>query len=205
MAEWLIALVLKTSDLRVQGFESSLLRCISNKLLKFLFELTIIYVSLEENMKDEILQLRDEGCTYEQIKQKLGCSLSTIAYYCGKGQKQKCLERVYRQAFLRSLRNKVRFFQKDQPKTFTHKEVLDKFGDETTCYLTGRPLRLRESQSYNFDHKVPYSRGGGCTMDNLGMACREANWAKSNLTVDEFLGLCKEVLEHNGYNVERKS
>ena len=40
-------------------------------------------------MKDEILKLRSEGKTYSEIKKELGCSKSTISYYCGKGQKEK--------------------------------------------------------------------------------------------------------------------
>ena len=35
----------------------------------------------------------------------------------------------------------------------------------------------------------------------MGIACYEANQAKGNLTVDETLQLCKEILEHNGYKV----
>ena len=29
----------------------------------------------------------------------------------------------------------------------------------------------------------------------------DANFAKGNLTKEEFISLCKEVLEHNGYEV----
>ena len=40
-------------------------------------------------MKDKILKLRDEGKTYNEIKEILGCSKGTISYYCGDGQKEK--------------------------------------------------------------------------------------------------------------------
>lgn len=33
-------------------------------------------------MKDEILKLRDEGKTYDEITKILGCSKSTISYHC---------------------------------------------------------------------------------------------------------------------------
>ena len=46
------------------------------------------------NMREEILRLRSEGKTYNQIKIELGCSLSTISYYCGVGQKTKTLGRT---------------------------------------------------------------------------------------------------------------
>ena len=45
-------------------------------------------------MKEKILQLRDEGKTYNEIKNILGCSKSTISYHCGKGQKEKTKERT---------------------------------------------------------------------------------------------------------------
>ena len=40
-------------------------------------------------MKDAILKLRGEGKTYMQIKAEVGCAVSTVAYYCGEGQKEK--------------------------------------------------------------------------------------------------------------------
>lgn len=44
-------------------------------------------------MKDDILRLRAEGKTYTEIQTSLGCSKSTISYYCGVGQKEKVAER----------------------------------------------------------------------------------------------------------------
>ena len=43
-------------------------------------------------MKDEILKLRSEGKTYDEIKKILNCSKGTIAYYCGEGQTEKYRE-----------------------------------------------------------------------------------------------------------------
>ena len=40
-------------------------------------------------MKEQILKLREEGKTYNEIKDILGCSKGTISYYCGVGQKDK--------------------------------------------------------------------------------------------------------------------
>ena len=39
--------------------------------------------------KENILKLRSEGKTYNQIKDELGCSKGTIAYHLGEGQKEK--------------------------------------------------------------------------------------------------------------------
>ena len=42
--------------------------------------------------RDEILRLRAEGKTYNEIQAELGCSKGTIAYHCGEGQEQKYKE-----------------------------------------------------------------------------------------------------------------
>lgn len=44
-------------------------------------------------MKEEIIRLKEEGKSYREIKKELGCSLGTIAYHLGKGQKEKALLR----------------------------------------------------------------------------------------------------------------
>lgn len=80
---------------------------------------------------------------------------------------------------------------------FTARDVIDKFGDNPVCYLTGRPIDLDATSSYHFDHIVPVSKGGGNGLDNLGLLCKEANIAKSNLSVQELLDLCKEILDHH--------
>ena len=46
--------------------------------------------------KENILRLRAEGKTYNEIRDELGCSKATIAYHCGEGQKQKSRERTER-------------------------------------------------------------------------------------------------------------
>lgn len=53
-------------------------------------------------MKEEIIKLRNQGKTYRDIKEELGCSLGTIAFHCGEGQKEKYKASNYR----RRLRNK---------------------------------------------------------------------------------------------------
>lgn len=40
-----------------------------------------------------ILDLRDKGHSYRQIANMLGCSLSTVSFHCGEGQKIKNRER----------------------------------------------------------------------------------------------------------------
>lgn len=180
-------------------------------------------------MKDEILRLRQEGKSYNEICRLLGCSKGTVAYHCGDKQKTKQQQRQQRRRADLVILGKVEHFQYDRrvkdkaedfqrPRfldkhgkarlgkrsmTFTWKDVIEKFGWETTCYLTGRKIDLREPRTYQFDHKVSVAKGGNSTIDNLGICCRDANQSKHDMSVDEFVALCKEVLEHNGYTVRR--
>lgn len=48
------------------------------------------------NLKNKILELREQGKTYDEIKNVLGCSKSTIAYHLSEGQKQKTLNRTHK-------------------------------------------------------------------------------------------------------------
>jgi 5-methylcytosine-specific restriction endonuclease McrA len=70
--------------------------------------------------------------------------------------------------------------------------------------LTGRTIDLREAKTYEFDHRVPYAKNGESTIDNLGIVCKQANRMKHDMTVAELVGMCKEILEHQGYDVRPK-
>lgn len=74
-------------------------------------------------------------------------------------------------------------------------DIINKFGTKTKCYLTGTPIDL-EKDNYCFDYIVPVSKGGTNDLSNLGITIPIANYSKSDLTVEEYLELCKKVLEH---------
>ena len=202
------------------------------------FARTILY----HGMKEQILKLRKDGKTYNEIISLLGCSKGLVSYYCGNGQKEKtrnrqrsnrkenCLlakvdkfrnrdasKRNRKQENVSSnpqklIRHKADDFQRREGGgklgarhiDFTYKDVIDKFGENTICYLTGRPIDLKQPRTYTFDHKVPASKGGDNTLENLGIACREANSAKADLLLPELLKLCEDMLIHNGYKVIRE-
>ena len=42
----------------------------------------------------KIIALKQDGKTYSEIMELLGCSKGTIAYYCGAGQKEKNVQRA---------------------------------------------------------------------------------------------------------------
>lgn len=93
-------------------------------------------------------------------------------------------------------------FMKQKP-DFTFKDVINKFSENPICALTGEQLDIYDTSSYQFDHKIPRSRGGDNSIDNLQLVTKRANLAKGNMTQDELLHLCKRILEHSGFEVNK--
>ena len=82
-------------------------------------------------------------------------------------------------------------------------DVLKKFGENPVCYLTGQSIDLSKPSTYHLDHIIPRSRGGNNSLDNLGLCTKQANQAKTNMTPDELINLCKVILQHQGYHVSK--
>lgn len=182
-------------------------------------------------MKNEILKLREEGKTYNEIKKILNCSKSTISYYCGNGQKEKVrnrtkkrrkniliakLERFKYRKFI-SLREGIRKFNKRDNNfdsyfninkniipTFNTDDVINKFGIDTYCYLSGEKINLFVD-NYHLDHKIPASRNGDNSLENLGITHETVNKMKSDLTPDELIEWCIKILKFNGYKIEKNT
>lgn len=179
-------------------------------------------------MKEEILKLREDGKSYNEIKEILKCSKATISYYCGDGQKEKTnrrtkkrrenlilfkLEGFKNRKSERYIKESVRKFQKRDnlvdgkvnksiTETFNWIDILDKFGEDTYCYLSGEKINLYNNV-YNFDHIIPVSRGGDNSISNLGILHERVNRMKSDMTPDELIELCRKILEFNNYKVEK--
>lgn len=184
-------------------------------------------------MKEQILSLRLQGKTYKEIINIVGCSKGTVSYYCGHNQKTKNhlrqIKRRKRQhpfksklehflnkkstyvkklpiSTIKSLLNKKlsRFkLRNKNMSNITLEEVINKFGENPICYLTGEQLDISKPSTYHFDHIIPPSKGGDNSLDNLGICTKTVNMAKSDLTKDEFINLCKKVLLNNGYQVNK--
>jgi len=176
-------------------------------------------------MKDEILKLRNEGKTYNEIQKTLNCSKGTISYYCGESQKEKTIIRTrkrrenklvrkidsFKHRKSRNVRESVRRFNKRDNeikgrtnkninKTFTVDDVIEKFGISTFCYLSGEPINL-DNDDFNLDHITPSCRGGDNTLKNLGITHPTVNTMKGELTPDELIEWCTKILNHNGFKI----
>jgi hypothetical protein len=132
-----------------------------------------------------------------------------IYYFCSSKRNAKINEhynlskqdKINNEKIIKRLKIKVaRFFQsKDYTYgefMFSAKDLLEKIGDNPVCYLTGVNIDLNKPRSYHLDHIVPKSRGGDDSLNNCQIACREANQAKGDLLVSEFVELCKKVIKH---------
>lgn len=94
-----------------------------------------------------------------------------------------------------------KYLKGDDVSDITVEQVQEKIGSNPKCYLTGRPIDINNSRSYNFDHIIPSSKGGKNTLDNLDICIKEANHAKNNLYLEEFFKLCEDVLKNQGYTI----
>lgn len=182
---------------------------------------------MQRKLKDKILELFNQGYDYMDIVYKLKCSSSVVSYHLYPEQRLKALARgkdklktshpIHRKiyAFLANytykkrkcnllvgLKKKVRGFQmrtndKLTDNKFTVEELLIKLGDNPRCYLTGTPIDLYDFKSYQLDHVIPRSKGGDSSLENANICLAHVNKAKNNLSVDEFIEMCKSVVEHN--------
>jgi len=178
-------------------------------------------------LKEKIIELKNSGLSHRQIAIKLNCARSTVTYHLGDNQKEKMRLRVYKKRskdhpmvrkisefnyrkynfkninivktpWCRLLYKKLhRFNAGNSMNMITVEQALEKFGENPHCYLTGKPLDLTKSSTYELDHIIPISRGGDNSIDNLGLCSKEANQAKGAMTNEEFILLCQLVVKHN--------
>jgi CRISPR/Cas system Type II protein with McrA/HNH and RuvC-like nuclease domain len=86
--------------------------------------------------------------------------------------------------------------------SFTVEDIINKFGYNTICYLSGEKINL-DTDNFNFDHIIPTSRNGTNTFENLGITHPTVNYMKGDLTPEELIEWCEKILIHNGYGVTK--
>ena len=176
--------------------------------------------------KEDILRLRAEGKSFDQIHKELGCSKSVISYHCGNGnEKKRVLQNSKKRSILEkkvgrfrralskdTLRVKLKEFKRHSKnaksngivnnisKDYSIKDVVKKIGLNPKCYLTGKKIDINDGSSYHLDHIIPTSRGGTNDLDNLNICLAEANMAKGQLMLDEFYELIEDILKHRDQN-----
>lgn len=174
-------------------------------------------------LKEDILKLRGEGKSYQQICDILHCSKSVVSYHCGEGQKEKNNTRRKRNRKINFLQDKVTEFSRRlnikinrfskikrtkrieySQRLFSMVELKEHIKNNPVCYLTGEQLDITSPSGFHLDHIIPRSKGGSSELSNLGITTPNANMAKSDMMLDEFIDLCKKVLLHNGYEVKKK-
>lgn len=172
-------------------------------------------------MKEKILQIKKENPTwgYQKIADVVGCAKNTVKYYLHPEEAQKSKNRVKNN---RRTLNGILKRKKDQfqmigerisfgkcksreriPSSFSSQELKDKILNSPFCYLTGEKIDLLSRKSYELDHIIPRAKGGNNSLLNCGLASRNANRAKADMTQEEFIDLCQKILIHNGFTVTK--
>lgn len=166
-------------------------------------------------MKEQILKLRNEGKSYDEIVKILGCSKGTISYHCGVNQKEKTKIRAHnnRKVFFAYITRRIRSFQarSDDNKMcnksfivnpFTTEQFLEKFTESTYCALTGKSINLRIDRNWCLDHKIPKSKGGDNSLENCQILLTDINWMKQAMLEEELIQNCKDILIYKGFKIE---
>lgn len=180
---------------------------------------------------EKIINLRTTGLSFKKIAKEIKCAKSTVSYYLGDDQKSKAhkrnqkrrskpesvlTEKIYRFRWRdnKNVMGKIRDFQRRDPqlkvrsklsnkqeKNFTIEEFIQKIGNKSKCYLSGEPIDLYNPKSYSIDHIHASSKGGNNSLENAELISHSVNKMKDDLSIDEFIQKCKQILEYNGYKV----
>lgn len=154
-------------------------------------------------LREEINRLKGLKWKRAQILKTLGIT-NTAYNYARKTdeefaqhkeyQKQHRLKRIKEPHF--HLRQRVvRFMTRGCvcTKPFTAQDVVDKFGPNPVCYLTGAPIEYTTPESYQLDHIIPCYLNGSGNLDNLQLCAPMANNMKNQYLLDEFLDMCEKI------------
>lgn len=78
--------------------------------------------------------------------------------------------------------------------TLSELKLIEKVKEEnTTCYYCGDSLK---SKGRTIDHKIPISRGGQTTLDNLVVSCKRCNEEKGMMNYEEYLSFLEKFRKY---------
>jgi len=88
-----------------------------------------------------------------------------------------------------------------EPTTVTAKRLMQLIETQGyRCALSGRPLT---PETASIDHIVPVARGGTHDMSNVWIVDHRVNLAKGVMTTEEFVAMCREVVEYQNGKSQR--
>lgn len=107
-------------------------------------------------------------------------------------------EEILNKGWKHYLLSKLSIFFKSRKEATKHfDEAVKKLEENPICYLTGEKIDFSHPKRYALDHIIPRSKGGSNELSNLAFTTRVANQAKSDLLYEEFVALCKKVVDHS--------
>lgn len=143
------------------------------------------------------------------IKNRANHLLSQKVFdYVNKGCKELKQKSNIEKTFVEKLNIKIQKFNVLDRKgiimkgKFGVEELKNRINDVKCCELSGRAIDIQDTGSWHLDHKIPVSRGGDNSIENVAILKKEINYAKHNMTNEEFIQMCKDVLIFNGYKVK---
>ncbi len=151
--------------------------------------------------QNKVNALIKQGKTRNEVAAILGITICQVDYNrmsnarrITRAEYHDCVNRNYKAHPYFHLKRKVWAFQQVELKeSFTYQDVLDKFGMEPVCYLTGRKIDYNRPETYQLDHVIPRKLKGGNTLDNLELICPWANQMKRHYPLADFLQICREI------------
>ena len=169
-------------------------------------------------LKEKIDQLLALGHTHAEIRKQL--SLNTLKYYKILNRKYKLEPPKRKKEPHTNIKAKPRSFQKHEEyyelkkrvkdfqerskkiKSFTYKDVMNKFGENPVCYLTGLKIDYNNPKTFSLDHYIPVSKGGDSSINNLKLCHPMANKMKLNHSHEEFINFCCLIADYHKSNLK---
>lgn len=70
------------------------------------------------------------------------------------------------------------------------------------CAISGMELK---PETASVDHRVPLSRGGAHTIDNVQLVHEQVQRAKGNMTDEEFVDMCRKVVKNASRRAQERA